>query len=376
MLNKFDDFPVHQTAEPLAHPATSDPNFYDRTWFNGYAKDGSWYFGIGMAVYPHLGILDCAFSVIEKGGRQHCFYGSCRAPLERTEMKVGPFSIEVLEPMRRTRVVLEDNKTGISCDLTFSTRTAGIEEARQTIWSGSRRVMDATRFDQFGEWSGEVNYPDGKIRVEAAQCHGTKDRSWGVRNLGKSGPVGAPQPPSSFFLLWAPLFWDDHVSLAIFFEGSSGEGLCREGLTAPLYPSTAEVPEGDDPGITNMPGLAHRLEYVPGTRLIASAEIDMINLQGDTRTISFEPLFKFQMKGLGYFHPVWCQGVWQGEMEIGGEVFDPETLDPNDASNLHVQQIVRVTDGTQSGMGVLEHACLGPYKPYGFTDFTTGNASL
>src|SRR5690606_19375018 len=35
MLNKFDDYPIHQTAEPLAHPATSHTNFYDRTWFNG-----------------------------------------------------------------------------------------------------------------------------------------------------------------------------------------------------------------------------------------------------------------------------------------------------------------------------------------------------
>ena len=89
MLNKFDDYPIHQTAEPLAMPATSDVNFYDRTWFNGYAKDGSWYFGIGMAIYPHLGILDCAFSVVEKSGRQHCFFASCRAPLERSDTRCG-----------------------------------------------------------------------------------------------------------------------------------------------------------------------------------------------------------------------------------------------------------------------------------------------
>lgn len=36
MLNSLDDFPVHQTPEPLAHPATSDRNFYDRTWFNAF----------------------------------------------------------------------------------------------------------------------------------------------------------------------------------------------------------------------------------------------------------------------------------------------------------------------------------------------------
>jgi len=53
MLNRLDDFPIHQTPEPIAHPATSDRNVYDRTWFNGYAGDGSYYFGVGMAVYPH-----------------------------------------------------------------------------------------------------------------------------------------------------------------------------------------------------------------------------------------------------------------------------------------------------------------------------------
>ena len=64
MLNKLDDYPIHQTPEPIAHAATSDRNVYDRTWFNGYSGDGSYYFGIGMAIYPHRGILDCAFSVV------------------------------------------------------------------------------------------------------------------------------------------------------------------------------------------------------------------------------------------------------------------------------------------------------------------------
>ena len=64
MLNKLDDFPVHQTPEPLAQAATSDRNVYDRTWFNGYAVDSSYYFGLGMAVYPHRSVQDAAFSVV------------------------------------------------------------------------------------------------------------------------------------------------------------------------------------------------------------------------------------------------------------------------------------------------------------------------
>ena len=372
MLNKLDDYPIHQTPEPIAHPATSDRNVYDRTWFNGYAKDGSYYFGIGMAIYPHRGILDCAFSVVTRDGRQHCFYGSRRAPTERTDMQVGPFRIEIQEPMLRTRVVLDDNDSGISCDLTFSGRTAVIKEARQTLYSGPRAVMDATRFDQFGRWSGTVRHPDGEIAVSDEMCLGTKDRSWGVRRVGEPETGGAPAAPGSFFFLWAPLIWDDHVSHAIFFDGSKGEALVREGLVAPLYASEADVPGVEDGKDERMATANHRVTYVPGTRLAKSAEIDLVDLDGGTRTISLEPILKFQMKGLGYTHPEWGQGMWKGELATGHESFDPKQLDPLALENLHVQQVVRASDGTREGMGVLEQICIGPYAPAGFTDFFDG----
>jgi hypothetical protein len=41
MLSKMDDYPIHQTSEPVAHPGSSDRNVYDRYWFNGYQYDGA-----------------------------------------------------------------------------------------------------------------------------------------------------------------------------------------------------------------------------------------------------------------------------------------------------------------------------------------------
>jgi len=375
MLNLLDDFPIHQTPEPLAHPATSDRNFYDRTWFNGYSTEGDWYFGIGMAIYPHRGILDCAFSVIEKGDKQHCFFASCRAPRERTQMQVGPFRIEIIEPMRRTRVVIEDNETGISCDLVFSTRTAPVQEKRQTLWDGARRMMDSTRFDQFGRWSGHIRHPEGGITVNESECRGTKDRSWGVRGVGEPESGGAPTlaPPSAFFL-WAPLFWDDHATHAIFFDGPRGEQLHNEGMVIPSYPGEKDVPETEDANVQHMARVEHRLKYVSGTRMIEAAEIDLIDLHKTIRTITLEPILTFNMKGLGYLHPIWKQGTWHGELEIGSESFDPSTLDLQDPYNLHVQQVVRTSDGTRTGIGALEHVCIGSYEPYGLTGIATGAA--
>lgn len=374
MLNRLDDYPIHQTPEPIAHVATTDRNAYDRSWFNGFSIDGEWYFGIAMGLYPHRGVLDCAFSVVRKGGLQHCFFASRRAPAERTEMQVGPFRIELPEPMRRTRVVLEDNDSGLSCDLTFSTRTAAIEESRQTLWSGAKRTMDATRFDLFGRWSGTIRTPEGEIQVSEDTCLGVKDRSWGARKLGEPDTGGAPPAGKvGAFFVWAPLFWDDHVSQAIIYDDVEGRPLIREALTAPLYPREPEGPV-EDGRLVRLATARHRVAYYPGTRLARSAEIDLVGHDDTVRTIQFEPILKFQMKGIGYGHPEWGHGFWKGELAMGHESFDPAALDMLQVPNFHTQQVVRVTDGSRQGVGVLEQVALGPYAPAGFATMTDGAA--
>lgn len=373
MLNRFDDYPIHQTPEPIAHPATSNPNFYDRTWFNGYRSDGSAYFGFGMAVYPHRGIMDCHFSIRVADGPQHCFYASRRAPRDRTDTTIGPCRLEVAEPLRQTRLIIDDNDSGISCDLTFSARTSAIEEGRQTLRRGQQVMLDATRFAQFGRWSGRVDYPGGHVDVDEETWRATKDRSWGIRPVGERVQIGAPKPLGSVFFLWAPLQWDDHVSHAVFFDGPHCEALIREGLTAPLYQSTADIPDDVDQVATVMSTAAHRLDYQPGTRWVQRGEIDLIGLGGDVRTITVEPRLRFQFKGLGYGHQDWAQGMWKGELAVAGESFNPDELDPLAPDNIHVQHVVEVGDSAgRSGVGVLEHLIIGPYEPYGFTDLLDG----
>lgn len=372
MLNRMDDYPIHQTPEPIAHPASSDPNVYDRTWFNGYNTEGTQYFGFGTAVYPHRGILDAHFSVVEAGGRQHCVYASRRAPQERTDMSVGPIRYEVIEPLRRARIIIDDNPTGVACDLTFSARTSAIQETRQVLWQRQKRVMDATRFAQFGRWTGTVSHPDGEFTVDSETWKGTKDRSWGVRGVGERIQIGAPQPFKPFFFLWAPLQWDDHISHGVFFDGPRGEALVREGLTAPLFDSEDDIPDELDDVADHMATAVHRVDYHPGTRWARGAELDLIDVYGKVRTITMEPQLRFQFKGLGYGHPKWKQGSWLGELEIGGESFDPLELDPLAAENVHIQQVVKVSDGEREGIGALEQIVIGPYEPAGFTDLLDG----
>ena len=101
---------------------------------------------------------------------------------------------------------------------------------------------------------------------------------------------------------------------------------CAKGFTAPLHADPASIPPLGEDRIERMATAVHRISYHSQTRLARYAELDLIDLHGGVRTIKMEPVLRFQMKGLGYGHPKWKQGSWQGELATGGEVFDPAEL--------------------------------------------------
>ena len=81
VLTRGDDFPLHQTPDPVAYSGT-DRNFYDRYFFNGYAPDSSSFFAVAFGVYPHLDVADAHFCVV-RDGVQHCLHASRRLGMER-----------------------------------------------------------------------------------------------------------------------------------------------------------------------------------------------------------------------------------------------------------------------------------------------------
>jgi hypothetical protein len=369
VLSKFDDYPIHQTPMPIGQPASGDRNVYDRYWFNGYQDDGEFYFGIGAALYPNLGILDCGLSIV-RDGEQHAFHASRRAPVEPTDLQIGPFRIEVLDPMQRMRVVVDDNDTGISAELTFLARTACVEEGRQIRTAGPRLVMDVTRFAQFGKWDGEIRYDGKSVRIDSARVYGTKDRSWGVRPVGPPDPGLAPASGGfrQTFFLWAPLHWDDRCTHYGVFEDGRGNRWHTDGAVLPVYGDPADIPGTEDPATELLADVDHDLDYLPGTRRAGHARIGLIHADGVREEIDLEPLICFRMKGIGYMHPEWGHGMWKGELAVGGESWKVDELDPMAFENQHIQQVVRATCGDATGVGVLEQICFGPHAKYGFTE--------
>ena len=100
--------------------------------------------------------------------------------------------------------------------------------------------MEATRFNQFGYWQGEIRYDGRTCAIDPRRVYGTKDRSWGVRPVGAPAPSAPPTRVPQIFFLWAPLQWEDGCTHAGIFANEYGEMWHWDGMLVPTYEDPAD----------------------------------------------------------------------------------------------------------------------------------------
>ena len=391
MLNRFDDYPIHQTTAPVLHVETASPNAYNRYFFNGYRRDGSLMFGAALGIYPNRGVIDAGLSVL-RNGEQVSTLASGRAPLDPTRTEVGHLRVDVIEPMRTLRFRCDADRSPLGADLVFHGRTAAVEEPPFKLEQDGRTVLDYTRVTQFGSWEGWLSVDGERMEVDATVL-GCRDRSWGVRPIGERAGRGAPSRRApQFFWLWAPLNFDGCGVLFDVNEFADGRRWHGFGAIAPvLLDGMAALGEADDgtAGVAEslrqaaqdavleppipMRDAQYVIDWEPGTRRSAMASIILEPFGGiDTHIIRLEPLATFHMSGLGYGHPEWGHGCWRGEQASVDWRWRTEDIDPSASSSIHVQQLVRARWGSQTGIGVLEQLVIGNHGPTGLSGVFDG----
>ncbi len=372
MITRFDDYCIHQTAQPVAEPSQSDRNFYDRYWFNGIeAGNGDWLFEIGFGLYPNRRVMDGHFSVAI-GDKQYAFHASRRAPKERGETVVGPLSVEVLEPMRQIRVTLAPNEHDIECELLFTASSIPHEEPQNIMHDDGHLIMHNSRFTQMGYWEGYFSI-DGK-RYEVSKAYGTRDKSWGVRPVGEPGG-GAPglmNDEPGVYWVWSPINFGDFCTQMGTFEDRQGNPTQVSADLVPLYDNPDDIPLGEDPGMIKMTEVKHEIQWHKGTRRAASAEMHYQDKNGKHYDISLLPGQRFYMLGVGYNHLEWGHAYWKGELETGREEWNFADINELDYQFLHTHQVVKAIMGDKQGVGTLESIVIGKHARSGFKDFFDG----
>jgi hypothetical protein len=355
MLTKGDDFPLHQSAEPIAFAGT-DRNFYDRYFFNGYSPDGSVFFTAAMGFYPQLGIVDAAFCVLIDGV-QHNLRASRRSAGERLDLSVGPIAISIDAPLETLTLRIAANDGPLAGELRFSARHFPIEEPRFTRRNGTRLFMDYTRMTQNGHWSGWLSVEDRRVDI-GADWAGTRDRSWGIRPVGASEPQPPPQGNfHQFFWLWTPCNFADR---SLFFHSNDDGAGNAWNRRAVLVMNNGSERHFADPRFA--------AEWQPGSRRLTRLTADF---DASTRLTLTPSGPMFAMSGLGYTHPVWGHGFDHGDLEVAHDSLSEAERQWGNPLAMHVQALVRAElddgDRSESGIGVLEQLFVGPHTPTGLS---------
>ncbi|MGH7024051.1 MAG: hypothetical protein ACREEB_10735 [Caulobacteraceae bacterium] len=360
-LTRGDDFPIHQTSEPIAYSG-ADRNFYDRYFFNGYGAEGGDFFALAFGVYPHLNIADASFCVI-RDGVQTAVHASRWLRMERMDLRVGPVRLEVVEPLQKLRLIVEAPEHGVAADIAFEGRAFPIEEPRFVRRQGPRTLMDYTRLTQNGRYSGSIEL-DGK-RSSVDGFTGTRDRSWGVRPVGaRDTQALVPPAPQQFYWIWSPC---NFPSGSFFFHSN------EDGAGAPWNRRAVWAPDGAGPdGLFEIGDASLAIDWRAGTRHARRVVVSWDEPSGRSEVV-YEPRFEFFMLGLGYGHPKWGHGLAHGELAVEREDLKLGDVDPRVPHHLHVQALSKVTwrngrGDTETGRGIVEQLVIGPHAPSGFAE--------
>ena len=99
----LDEYPLHQAPQSLSYVGSSDRNFYDRCYFNAHDRDGGTFLVTGLGYYPNLGVKD-AYAAVRRGRTQSVVRFSDAIDDDRLHPGVGPYRVEVIDPLHAIRV--------------------------------------------------------------------------------------------------------------------------------------------------------------------------------------------------------------------------------------------------------------------------------
>ncbi len=362
MLTPQDDFIGHQLPTTFDHVASSDPNWMERLWWTGHAVPaGDVIFDLGLGYYPNRNVMD-AFAGVTVGSTQYNIRMSRRLRPDPLTTCVGPLRITVLEGLKRHRLVLEPNSSGLSFDIEFIAAMNPHEEEHHFRRRQGRVAEDIARAQQLGRYSGWIKVAGERFNLTPETWCGQRDHSWGIRAEMRTDPTS---PPMTF---WPPLFYTwttaqfaDHGLQWFFTERAPGEF---------IYLSGEEVlPFGEKPDRgRRLVSIAHDVKWAddPMGQTFQEADMTLTFANGKSRKVHLRALpARYHLKsGLYGGYRGWFHGTDKGPFYVEHDVWDlndPEVR--RVASNLN-DRVIEVRDGNSIGYGIIECGVSRGYPRY------------
>ncbi len=293
-ITGWDDYLIHQTAEPVLRPSAPDENWMDRFYWNAHDPEGRIALGVGLGQYRNTGRMDAVVYVLLPAEQRLLRLARRTTPEDFADPAIGPLRFSVQKPLERWRWQLGRSELGIEWDLDFRAGGGPVQFTPFVFGEGSDRSA-FRHFVQLGASSGVVVL-DGE-RLELVSAPTIRDRSWGLRRARERQGLH----------LWLQHHFDRADVHLIFNEARDGSVAYCDGVIV------------DADGSRRLRAVGHDLILSDGTRDVEGGTVTFEDETGARSTIAYERLLRGYVGGVGY-------GGWAGK-DHGERLETVETLD-------------------------------------------------
>jgi hypothetical protein len=163
-----------------------------------------------MGLYMNMNVLD-GFMAIQKprdgGGIEQFNFRVSRALRPNLdETRVGPLSLQIVEPFKKIRLLWEPTDFPLDCDLEWTAFLPPAEEKHHFNRVDGRVFQDYHRYTQTGDVSGYITLEGDQQDVTA--WWGGRDHSWGVRSqVGGYEPITGPGTDQALSAAGYVFYW-------------------------------------------------------------------------------------------------------------------------------------------------------------------------
>lgn len=362
MLTPQDDFIGHQLPTTFDHVASSDPAWMERLWYTGHpVPGGELIFDLGLGWYPNRNVMD-AFAGVAVAGRQWNFRASRRLRPDPLTTRVGPLAITVVEGMRRHRLELATNESGLAFSLEFLGATNAHEEEPHFRRRDGRVTEQMARGQQLGRYAGWLEYDGRRIEVDSERWYGQRDHSWGIRAEMRTDETHPPltyYPP--FFYAWTTVQFASRGLHVFFKERAPGDLIYLSGEE--VFPLGAKASRRN-----RLVGVGHDVVWAddPHGQRVESARFDLAFAGGAKRAITIRALpARYYLKG-GLYGGLdgWFHGDDRGPLHTAHECWDLRDPAVRRLVRTLCDHVIEVRDGDEVGYGIMEYGVGKGYARY------------
>ena len=364
MILKHDESFGHQIVAGFDKVGTSAREWTERVWLSAYELSGKVHLSAGFGCYPNRNVIDAYGTLNVEGKTQYAVRASRVLRPNIEEMKVGPFSYQVVEPLKRLRFSLAPTEHDLSYEIEFDGTMPPHEEGIQYAEARGRAMEHIARYIQIGRMSGSVKLEGKTYNLDGGNWMAIRDHSWGVRRGGGVPETGV-QPtylPEGYLFHFNALHFDQWGASYHVREDWDGTPLHFSGGV--FYPYGAGKEE------IRLASVQHDLEFRQDIRQMKGGSIVLNAHNGSRWDISLRPLTACYLTLGGYFgYKGFVHGLWQGEEFLDAvkvDLTDPRVL--NEVCFLS-DQLCEARCGSESGYGLVELVVTGKYPRYGYQGY-------